>query len=136
MRKTRAFTIIEVLVIVVILGIIAAVVAPRLLDKISTSKQSMAATNAASLVTALNNYMLDNGGKIAPGTPIDVLAERPTTEGGPGPYVNSAEALIDPWGNKFILKIPGEKNYDFDIVSYGRDAQPGGTGEDADIIKP
>lgn len=131
-----AFTIIEVIVIVVILGVIAAVIAPRLFSRIGQSRQSVAASNAASLAGAVRNYMIDNGGKIPQGTSIDVLAERPTSEGGHGPYVDSAEALLDPWGNKFVLKVPGDKNFDFDVVSYGADGQPGGTGDDADIIKP
>jgi general secretion pathway protein G len=137
MRNTRqAFTIIEVIVIVVILGVIAAVIAPRLFSRIGQSKQAVAASNAANLASALRTYMIDNGGKIAQGTAIDVLAERPTSEGGHGPYVDSADALLDPWGNKFILKVPGDKNFDFDVVSYGADGQPGGTGDDADVVKP
>ncbi len=50
--------------------------------------------------------------------------------------MNKVEDLKDPWGREFILVIPGQRNVDFDIVSYGADGKPGGTGEDADVIKP
>ena len=53
-----------------------------------------------------------------------------------GPYVQNAENLLDPWGKKYDLKVPGTKNIDFDIVSYGADGQPGGEGENADVVKP
>jgi general secretion pathway protein G len=133
----RAFTIIEVIVIVVILGVIAAVIAPRLLGRIGQSKQSVAKVNAGTLANNMRLFIADHG-KPEPGASITILWERPSTvaEGSYQPYVESAEALVDPWGHQFILKIPGEKNIDFDIISYGADGQAGGTDENADIVKP
>jgi general secretion pathway protein G len=135
----RAFTIIEVIVIVVILGVLAAIIAPRLLQRIGQSRQAVANSNAASLATILKTYEVDCGA-LRPGTTIDVLWTRPpdVEEGNwKGPYVDNVDALIDPWGNKFILLIPSQHaNADFDIVSYGADGQPGGEGEDGDIIRP
>jgi len=136
-RNTRrAFTIIEVIVIVVILGVIAAVIAPRLLSRVGQSKQAVAKSNASSLATAVSLFIADCG---APpeGSPITILTERPSNieEGAwKGPYVQSADALRDPWGNLFVLVVPGQINVDFDILSYGADAQPGGEGESADIV--
>lgn len=131
------FTIIEVIVIVVILGVIAAVIAPRLINRIGQSKQSLAASNAASLATAMKLFQADH---YAPrsGDTIDILWERPSdvAEGDWEPYVDNADALLDPWGRKFVLVVPGNRNVDFDIVSYGADGAPGGEGEDADIVKP
>mgnify|MGYP000923180772 CR=1 FL=1 len=132
----RAFTIIEVIVIVVILGVIAAVIAPRLLSRVGQSKQAVAKTNASSLATAVSLFIADCG---APpeGSPITILTERPSNidEGAwKGPYVQSTDALLDPWGNLFILVVPGQVNVDFDIVSYGSDGQPGGEGEAADVV--
>jgi general secretion pathway protein G len=130
------FTIIEVIVIVVILGVIAAVIAPRLLNKIGQSKQSVARANASSLATAMKLFQADHG-LPDPGSTIDVLWEKPANvQGDWQPGVDNAEALMDPWGRKFLLVIPGEKNIDFDIVSYGSDGQPGGEGEAADIRAP
>jgi general secretion pathway protein G len=131
------FTIIEVIVIVVILGVIAAIIAPRLLSRIGQSKQSVAKANASSLATAMKLFAADHGGVPEPGSTIDILWEKPANvQGEWHPGVDNAEALVDPWGRKFMLVIPGEKNIDFDIVSYGSDGQPGGEGEAADIRAP
>jgi general secretion pathway protein G len=135
-RARRAFTIIEVIVIVVILGVIAAVIAPRLLSRVGQSKQAVAASNAASLATAMKLYVADCGMPES-GASINILVERPSNVDESvwkGPYVDNADALKDPWGNLFILVIPGQVNADFDIVSYGKDGQAGGEGENADII--
>lgn len=136
-RTRRGFTIIEVIVIVVILGIIAAVIAPRFIGRIGQAKVSTAKTNAGSLAAAMKTFIIDHG-KPEAGATINILWERPSNvpETDWQPYVDNAEALVDPWGHPYILKIPGEKNVDFDIVSYGADGQPGGTDENADIVKP
>ncbi len=141
LRRSRAgFTIIEVIVIVVILGVIAAVIGPRLIGRIGQSKQAVAKANASSLATQMTTFAADFGMPEA-GTSLTVLWEKPATIddanwAGKGPYVNNPQELNDPWGNPFVLKIPGEKNVDFDIVSYGADGQPGGEGENADIVAP
>lgn len=137
MRRGRsAFTIIEVIVIVVILGVIAAVIAPRLLSRVGQSKQAVAASNAASLATAMKLYIADCGVPES-GASIMILVERPSNveeNTWKGPYVDNADALKDPWGNLYNLVIPGIVNADFDIVSYGKDGQAGGDGENADIV--
>jgi general secretion pathway protein G len=134
----RAFTIIEVIVIIVIIGVIAAVVAPRLISRIGQSKSAMAKSNAAALASAMNTYLADCGTPEA-GATIDILMERPgdvAEDKWKGPYVQNRDMLLDPWGRKFELRVPGQKNVDFDIVSYGLDGQPGGEGENADTIAP
>jgi general secretion pathway protein G len=133
----RGFTIIEVIVIVVILGVLAAVIAPRLLSRIGGAKQSTAAMNASSLAGQLHGMAADMGKMPEAGASIMILWENPGEGSGwKGPYIQNADELKDPWGNLFILVIPGQKNVDFDVVSYGADGQPGGDGENADIIKP
>jgi general secretion pathway protein G len=133
----RAFTIIEVIVIVVILGVLAAVIAPRLLNRIGQSKQSVAKANAATLATQLKLFWADHG-QPESGAGIDILWERPSNvpEANWSPYVDNPDMLVDPWGRKYVLMIPGEKNIDFDVVSWGADGQPGGEGENADIKAP
>lgn len=133
----RAFTIIEVVVIIVIIGVIAAVIAPRLISRIGESKQSVAKLNANTLASQLKLFMADHRA-LQPGDTVTLLWERPSdvAEARWKPYVDNAEKLADPWGRPFLLKIPGEKNYDFDVVSLGRDGAPGGVDEDADIIAP
>ncbi len=134
----RAFTIIEVIVIITIIGIIAAVIAPRLISRIGASRTATAKASAASLVTAMRIYLAD-GGTTESGVTLNVLMDQPSgmTEGAwKGPYMDSKDALLDPWGRPFELVVPGKKNFEFDIVSYGKDGQPGGEGEDVDIIAP
>ncbi|XVJ58584.1 MAG: type II secretion system major pseudopilin GspG [Tepidisphaera sp.] len=134
----RAFTIIEVIVIIVIIGVIAAVVAPRLISRIGQSKTAMAKSNAAALASAMNTYMADCGTP-PQGSTIEILMDRPsdvTEDKWKGPYVQNRDMLLDPWGKKFELRVPGEKNVDFDIVSFGLDGQPGGEGENADTVAP
>jgi general secretion pathway protein G len=131
----RAFTIIEVIVIVVILGILAAVIAPRVLSRVGQSKQSVAKAGVASIVTSVTMYMADCGTPEA-GASLSMLVENPgNVTSWKGPYVNNADDLKDPWGHEYVLIIPSQHgNADFDIVSYGADGQPGGEDENADII--
>lgn len=134
----RAFTIIEVIVIIVIIGVIAAVVAPRLIQRIGQSKSAMAKSNAAALASAMNTYLADCGTP-EPGATIDILMERPSSVDETkwkGPYVQNKDMLLDPWNRKYELQVPGKKNVDFDIISYGADGQPNGEGENADTVAP
>lgn len=136
MRSARGFSIVEVIVIVVILGIIAAVIAPRIFGRIGQAKESVAKSGVSTLATAMRSYMIDNGLPES-GTPIAILWERPSTideAAWKGPYVENPDALKDPWGNMYVLVIPPQFNADFDIVSYGADGQPGGEGENADQV--
>jgi general secretion pathway protein G len=133
---SRAFTLVEVIVIVTIIGILAAIIAPRLLGRVGQSRTAVAKANAESLASSMSNYIVDCGTPES-GASVSVLWERPAAiaeDKWRGPYVNNAEALKDPWGKEFVLRIPGEHNVDFDIVSYGKDGEPGGSDEDADIV--
>lgn len=141
MKKTQklaarsAFTIMEVLVVIVIIGVLAAIIGPRLLGRVGQSKQAVAKSNVETLASSVKQFMLDHG-SIAAGSDIMMLWERPSdiAEDKYQPYVENADALLDPWGNKYVLVVPGNFNIDFDVVSYGSDGQPGGEGEAKDVI--
>lgn len=133
----RGFTLVEVIVIVTILAVIAGVVATRLVGAIGQSKSRMATSNAASLYSALERFQAEHR-RLQSGDTIDVLWERPGDISSEAwePYVKNADELNDPWGKRYMLRVPGEKNpYDFDVVSYGADGQPGGEGENKDIVR-
>lgn len=134
-RAREAFTIIEVIVIVVILGVLAAVIAPRVLQRVGQSKQSVAQAGVASHATAMMNYIVDCGPPES-GASLMVLAEKPANATSwKGPYVVNVDDLKDPWGHDYVLLIPSQHgNADFDIISYGADGQPGGEGENEDVI--
>lgn len=132
----RGFTIMEVIVIVTILGVLAALVAPRFFGRIGQSKQAVARSNANAIANAVNAFRAD-GGKLEGGMSLRDLMERPSyfsESSWQGPYLNNADDMKDPWGNEYAIRVPGEYNVDFDIVSYGLDGKPGGEGEDADIV--
>ncbi len=138
-KSRRGFTLIEAIVIIVILGVLASVIGLRLIGRIGESKQGVAQTNARNLASAMELFLADHGSVVdLERESIRVLYEAPdgVDPDSYEPLVQNPEALLDPWGNEFILVVPGEKNVDFDIVSYGRDGEPGGEGEDADIVAP
>lgn len=135
--RRHGFTLIEAIVIILIIGVLATLIAPRLIKRVGQSKQAVAKSNASSLANAMRLFIADHG-MPREGASIEILWDRPgdVDPADWEPYVDSADKLVDPWGNKFVLVIPGKKNYDFDIVSYGADGSPGGTGEDEDVVAP
>jgi len=137
-RKSQGFTLIEILVVIIVLGLLAALVGPRILGRVSEAKSATARTQVELLGVALDNYRLDNGMYPTTEQGLQALQETPTREPLPlnwrGPYLKKAVPL-DPWGRPYIYKSPGEHNPSgYDLFSLGRDGQPGGVDEDADII--
>jgi general secretion pathway protein G len=124
----RAFTLLEIIVVVTIIALLATLVAPKLLQNIGRSKQSVAKAEVASIAQQVGLWCAQNEMSSPPeGTELTVLTE------GSSPLLREKD-LIDPWGKQYMLVIPGNANADFDVVTYGRDGQPGGEGEDADVV--
>ncbi len=136
-QHRAGFTLIELMVVLVILGILAVAVAPRILDRPGEARQIKARTTIETLQTALALYKLDIGSYPSTAQGLEALVTKP--ESGPaadrwreGGYLQNKKVPKDPWGNDFIYLCPGVHN-DCDIVSYGGDAAAGGDGENADI---
>ena len=129
----EGFTLLELLVVMVIIGLLAGYVAPRLFSQIGKSEVTMARAQIDGLEKALDQYRLDIGRYPSTELGLKALTEKPAGEPRwAGPYLRKAIPM-DPWGNAYLYKQPGEHNNDFDLLSLGKDGAPGGTGEDADI---
>ena len=129
--RVKGFTLLELLVVVII-GLLAGFVAPRYFSQVGKSEVATAKAQIDALEKALDQYRLDIGRYPSNELGLKALVEKPASE--PkwnGPYLKKAVPL-DPWGKAYLYKVPGEK-WEFDLVSLGRDGQPGGTGEDSDI---
>ena len=130
--RGRGFTLLELLVVVAIIGLLVGYVAPRYFSQVGKSEVAATKAQMDSFEKALDQYRLDTGKYPTTELGLNALITRPTNE--PkwnGPYLKMAVPL-DPWGHAYQYKSPSEKG-DFEIVSYGKDGQPGGTGEAADI---
>lgn len=133
----QGFTLIELMVVMVILGILAGLIVPRIMDRPEEARRTKAAIQIRSLEQALKLYKLDNGQYPSTEQGLQALVEPPSVgrlakrwrEGG---YLEKGKTPLDPWENDFVYISPG-LNGDFDLISYGPDNEPGGDGNDADI---
>ncbi len=133
-RRQAGITLIEMLVVLVIIGLFAALVAPSMLKHGDTARVTQAKAQIESFSTALGTYKLDTG--TFPSTEQGLQALRVRPADAPqwgGPYLPK-EVPKDPWGRDYIYRYPGEHGDEPDIISYGQDGQPGGDGLNADIV--
>jgi len=132
-RPVAGFTLLELLVVVLIIGLLAGFVAPRYFNQVGKSEINVAKAQIDALEKALDQYRLDTGHYPTTELGLVSLVQKPPNEPKwAGPYLRK-EVPLDPWGKPYVYKMPGEKGADFDLLSYGKDGQPGGNGENADI---
>ncbi len=134
-RKQAGFTLIEVMVVVVILGVLAALVVPKVMGRADDARRMAARQDLATLMQALKLYKLDNYRYPTTAQGLQALTSLPSAPPVPanwkaGGYIERLPK--DPWGNPYLYLSPGVKR-EIDIFTYGADGQPGGTGNDADI---
>jgi len=130
--RAGGFTLLELLVVVVIIGLLASYVAPRFFSQVGKSETKVAQAQIDALEKALQQYRLDVGRYPTTEMGLAALMTKPANEAKwNGPYM--AKAIPpDPWGKPYLYKSPGDRG-DFDLYSYGKDGRPGGTGDDADV---
>ena len=131
-RIQAGFTLIELLVVVVIIGLLTAVVGPRLFSQVGKSEQSAARAQIDAFSKALDTYRLDTGRFPTTDQGLQALMVKPDGEARwNGPYLQK-KLPQDPWGKAYVYKSPGQ-GADYDLLSYGKDGQPGGEQDNADV---
>jgi len=135
--RARGFTLIEIMVVISILGILAALIVPRVVGRTDDARIGAAKQDIASIMQALKLYRLDNGRYPTTEQGLRALIERPGTEPQPanwkqGGYLERSSVPKDPWGKEYQYLSPGLRG-EIDVFSFGRDGQSGGEGVDADI---
>lgn len=127
------FTLLELLVVLAILGLLAAIIAPQVIKYLGTSRTQTAKVQIQNVVAALELYRLDVGRYPTPQEGLKSLVTAPQTANGwNGPYLKKDSALVDPWGEPYQYRVPGEHG-EVDVFTLGSDKQAGGTGEAQDV---
>jgi len=134
-RRSRGFTLIEIMVVVIIIGLLAAVIVPTVISKVDEAKVAKAKADIQALETALTEFRLDNSKFPTSEQGLTSLITQPTDPSikhwRPGGYIQRVSK--DPWGNDYQYVYPGTHGKEYDLFSYGADGAPGGEGIDADI---
>jgi len=132
-RRSHGFTLLELLVVIAIIGLLAAYVGPKYFSQIGKSEQAVAKSQVEAFSRALGTYRLDVGSFPTTEEGLAALVVKPANAlKWNGPYLDKA-VPADPWSRAYLYRSPGSKGGDFDIESLGKDGQPGGIGDAADV---
>jgi general secretion pathway protein G len=131
-KAVSGFTLLELLMVLLIIGLLAALVGPSLYKKISPARTSIAATQIENFSVALDSFYIDVGDFPTTAQGLEALRIKPAgIDSWNGPYIKK-DIPLDPWGREYVYKSPGRSD-GYDIISYGRDGKSGGEDSDADI---
>ncbi len=134
-RAHRGFTLLELLVVILIIGLLTGIVAPRFLGQVSRSEETAARAQLDAFDKALQAYRIDTGHYPTTGQGLRALVAASGDEPGwRGPYLQGV-VPADPWGTPYQYRAPGASGRDYELSSYGRDRAPGGSADDADITR-
>ena len=128
-RRARAgFTLAELMVVIVIIGLLATLVVPNVVSKLARANVTKAKADIVNIAKAVDDYIINNNGRLPDS--IEVLVQE--DEHG-NSYLNQETVPKDPWGNEYIYEPPASGSRKFRVISFGKDGTPGGEGDDADI---
>jgi general secretion pathway protein G len=137
-KAQEGFTLIELMIVIVIIGILATLLIPRIMERPEEARRIKAKADIKTIESALKLYKIDTGNYPTTEQGLEALIRKPDTSPVPkkwreGGYLEGDAVPKDPWGNLYYYTASGGSGRDYEIVSYGHDGQPGGTGRDADI---
>jgi general secretion pathway protein G len=137
-KEQKGFTLIELMIVIVIIGILATLLIPRIMERPEEARRIKGKADIKAIESALKLYKIDTGNYPTSEQGLEALIKKPDTSPVPkkwreGGYLEGDAVPKDTWGNPYYYTSPGPSGRDYEIVSYGSDGQPGGTGKDADI---
>jgi len=137
-RNQRGFTLIELMIVIVIIGILATLLIPRIMERPEEARRIKAKADIKTIESALKLYKIDSGTYPTTEQGLEALIKKPETSPVPkkwreGGYLEGNAVPKDPWSNAYYYTSPGPDGRDYEIISYGNDGEPGGTGRDADV---
>ena len=132
--RNGGFTLLELLIVMIIIGLLAALIGPKMIGRVGESRQTVEKQQIEGFSTALEMFKLDTTRYPTQEQGMEALVATPHgVENWKGPYLKKKFIPKDPWGNEYVYVYPGE-NGDYDIISYGADGAEGGDGENADVV--
>ncbi|MBU0675793.1 MAG: type II secretion system major pseudopilin GspG [Proteobacteria bacterium] len=131
-KDQQGFSLIEIMIVMVIIGLLASLVGPRMFGQLGKAKQKTAKAQIEMIMASLDAYRLDVGTYPTQQEGLEALVNDPGVDDWAGPYMAKGVVPVDPWKHPYLYKSPGDHG-DVDVFALGADSKPGGSGEDTDV---